>query len=380
MRLAPATRPDSLREALWRAVAVYRLAALGYVAYLVVVNGPRFARPGYAWCALAVMAGWTSYAVWAYARPARRRWPLLAADLALAAAVEAGSLWIVGLDALRAQLPTLAPAWIGGPVLAWAVQGGRRPGVVAALLLGAVEMVVRGSAGQAAATGIILMVLAGLSTGHVARLAAEVEATLRAAARREAAVAERERLARGIHDSVLQVLALVARRGERLPGEAGELARLAGEQEAALRALIAADPTAAVPSDTVDLRTLLRPYAGRSVSVATPAEPVPLPAATARETARAVGAALANVARHGGPTTQSWVLVEDEPDAVTVTVRDDGPGIVPGRLDEAAAAGRLGVAQSILGRLADLGGTARIHSEPDEGTEVELRVPRRLRR
>ncbi|HEX5740440.1 MAG TPA: DUF5931 domain-containing protein, partial [Pilimelia sp.] len=326
MRLAPATRPDSLREALWRAVAVYRVAALVYVGYLVVVNGSRFARPGYAWAALAVMAGWTAYAVWAYARPARRRWPLLAADLALAAAVEASSLAVVGLDALRAQLPTLAPAWIGGPVLAWAVHGGRRPGVVAALLLGAVEMVVRGSTGQAAATGIILMVLAGLSTGHVARLAAEVEATLREAARREAAVAERERLARGIHDSVLQVLAMVARRGERLPGEAGELARLAGEQEAALRALIAADPAAAVPSGTVDLRALLRPYAGRSVSVATPAEPVRLPAATAEETARAVGAALANVARHGGPTTQSWVLVEDEPDAVTVTVRDDGPG------------------------------------------------------
>jgi signal transduction histidine kinase len=70
------------------------------------------------------------------------------------------------------------------------------------------------------------------------------------------------------------------------------------------------------------------------------------------------------------------VLVEDEPDAVTVSVRDDGCGIVPERLAEAEAQGRLGVAQSIRGRIAELHGTVRITSAPDEGTEVELTVPR----
>ncbi|GGK01048.1 histidine kinase [Pilimelia anulata] len=377
MRFTP-THPDGLREALWRAVAVYRVLALVFVAYLTAVNSAGYAHPPYAWLALAVMAAWTAATGWGYADPARRRWPLLGADLAVTAAVELSTLWVVGLDPLRHQLPTLAPAWIGGVVLAWAVAGGRRRGLAAAVVLGAVEGVVRGSAGQAAATGIILMLLAGLSTGHVARLAADVERRLREAAQREAAAAERERLARGIHDSVLQVLAMVARRGARLDGEAGELARLAGEQEAALRALIGAAPPEPAGGEA-DLRALLRPYAGRSISVAAPAAPVPLPEPVAAELARAVGAALANVARHGGPATRAWVLVEDEPAAVTVTVRDDGPGIVPGRLDEAAADGRLGVAQSILGRLADLGGTATIHSEPDEGTEVELRVPRTLR-
>jgi signal transduction histidine kinase len=68
--------------------------------------------------------------------------------------------------------------------------------------------------------------------------------------------------------------------------------------------------------------------------------------------------------------------VEDEPTAVTVTVRDDGPGIRPGRLEEAAGQGRLGVAQSIRGRLADLGGTATITTGPEQGTEVELTVAR----
>ncbi|HEU4421165.1 MAG TPA: ATP-binding protein, partial [Pilimelia sp.] len=222
----------------------------------------------------------------------------------------------------------------------------------------------------------------------------------------EAANRERERLARGIHDSVLQVLAMVQRRGAKLDGEAGELARLAGQQEAALRALIATGPVAA-GDGVVDLRTVLNVYAGPAVSVAVPAVPVPLPARVAREVGAAVGAALANVERHCGPAARAWVLVEDEAglraddpaelvadDAaglradeaaghrggvVTVTVRDDGPGIPGERLGEAAAEGRLGVAQSIRGRIADLGGTARITSAPGEGTEIELRIPRGLR-
>ena len=70
------------------------------------------------------------------------------------------------------------------------------------------------------------------------------------------------------------------------------------------------------------------------------------------------------------------MLVEDEPDAVTVTVRDDGAGCEPARLETAAAEGRLGVAGSIRGRMADLGGTVTVVSAPGQGTEVELRVPR----
>ena len=61
---------------------------------------------------------------------------------------------------------------------------------------------------------------------------------------------------------------------------------------------------------------------------------------------------------------------------VTVTIRDDGPGIQAG-LAAAATAGRLGVSHSIRGRLRDLGGSAAIGSAPGDGTVVELRLPRR---
>jgi signal transduction histidine kinase len=112
------------------------------------------------------------------------------------------------------------------------------------------------------------------------------------------------------------------------------------------------------------------------VSVVTPAEPVRLASDAARETASAVRAALDNVRRHCGAGAKAWVLVEDEGRLVTVTIRDDGPGIPAGRLDEAAGDGRLGISQAIRGRIRDLGGSVRISSAPGSGTEVQLRVPR----
>jgi signal transduction histidine kinase len=74
------------------------------------------------------------------------------------------------------------------------------------------------------------------------------------------------------------------------------------------------------------------------------------------------------------------VLVEDIGDEVVISVRDDGPGIPPDRLDRAAAEGRLGVVSSMRGRVADLGGRMSVASTPGEGTEVEFRVPRRAAR
>ena len=53
-----------------------------------------------------------------------------------------------------------------------------------------------------------------------------------------------------------------------------------------------------------------------------------------------------------------------------------GPGMPAGRLEQAEAEGRLGVARSVRGRVEDLGGTVTVVSAPGQGTEVELRVPR----
>jgi signal transduction histidine kinase len=233
---------------------------------------------------------------------------------------------------------------------------------------------IRGRFTQATMNGAVLLLLAGVVVAHVVRLASVAEERLQRAAELEAATRERERLARGIHDSVLQLLALVQRRGAEIGGEAAELGRLAGEQEATLRALVAAAP-AAPAAGLVDLGTQLSRYASSTVSIATPATPVRLPGRVAEEVAAAVGSALDNVRVHCGASARAWVLLEEEGGTATVTVRDEGPGIPDGRLAEAEAAGRLGVAQSIRGRIRDLGGTVTITTAPGQGTEVELRIP-----
>jgi signal transduction histidine kinase len=88
-----------------------------------------------------------------------------------------------------------------------------------------------------------------------------------------------------------------------------------------------------------------------------------------------VSACLDNVSVHVGDGASAWVLVEALDDRVVVSVRDEGPGIPDGRLEQAAAEGRLGVRESIRGRVADLGGTAEL-STGSFGTEWEIVVPR----
>jgi signal transduction histidine kinase len=362
----------------WRAIGVFRVASLVYaVALLVRADG--YQEPALGWLVMGVMALWTLVTIRAYSEPRLRGWPLLAADMLVAVACLLATPYVQGVYQPGA-LPITA-TWMGGPVLAWGVYGGRWAGAAGAAIIAAIDLWLHGlrdltqfGAASLSINGMVLLFLAGVLIAHVAHLAKQAEERVQRAVEIEAAGRERERLARGIHDSVLQVLALVQRRGVEIGGEAAELGRLAGEQEAALRALVGVrrEPPAA---GVLDLCTLLRGYGGAEVTVSTPATPVHLPADTARETALAVAAALDNVRRHCGPDARAWILLEQERDSVTVSVRDDGPGVPEGRLAEAAAAGRLGVAQSIKGRVADLGGTVSIVSAPGQGTEVELTVP-----
>jgi signal transduction histidine kinase len=374
-------RLPGLEGPLWRALLVFRITALGYAAVLMVNNFDDYAWPPGGWLIVAVMTIWTAVSTLAYARPERRGWPLLTADLAVAGACLLASRWIVQPAGLGVGAPTLPMAWVAGPVVAWAISGGRRRGAIAAILLSGADVIVRNGFSQATLNGPVLMILAGIGVGHIARLAIDAEARLQQAIELEAATRERERLARGIHDSVLQVLALVQRRGAELGGEAAELGRLAGGQESVLRSLIAsADPHPAFgsgpPTAAIDLRPLLSAYASATVTFAAPATPVLLPPPVATEIAAAVRAALDNVERHAGAGARAWILVEDLTDQVTVSVRDDGDGIPQGRLTEAEHAGRLGVAQSIRGRIRDLGGSVTVTSRPGSGTELELTVPR----
>ncbi|MFI8303271.1 MacS family sensor histidine kinase [Streptomyces sp. NPDC085927] len=394
----------SVEQPLWRALAGYRVLTMVYAVGLFATAYERFERPWLAVAYFALLAVWTLATLPRVANAAACTRRFLAADLTVALT---GILLTPVADAperIAAGGPTMPSIWTAGAVLAFAIKGGWRWAALASTLVAVANLIERGGPARDTVHNVILVWVASIAIGYVVEVARASERTLARALEIEAATRERERLARDIHDSVLQVLAMVQRRGAVIGGEAAELGRMAGEQEVALRTLVsgglvplprgaedaaggAADPrtadgtadedgdgTGAVP---VDLRTLLAPYAGALVSLAEPGAPVPLAPAAARELAAAVGAALDNVRTHAGPDARAWILVEDEPDEVIVTVRDDGPGIPEGRLAQAEGEGRLGVALSIRGRLRDLGGSAELISVPGQGTEVELKVPKR---
>ena len=371
----------SSSEPLWRALAAFRFASVGYAAVrLGFIDRTEYSRPDWAWAVIAVMAVWTVVTTIGYTRRGRRS-QLLVADLIVTVGLLLSTTGLQHPDAMvHGALPVTA-TWMAGPVLAWAIRYGRRAGAIVGLIVAGCDFaLLRGAALSTALNGAVLLLLAGWVVGHLARLAAEVQAERQHAIEVEAASRERERLARDIHDSVLQVLALVQRRGAEAGGAAAELGRLAGQQEAALRALMGeswAGSRAAGASGDADLRQLVLPAQTDRVTVSVPAQAVLLERTAAAELTAAMRAALDNVRQHCGEQTRAWVLVEDEPDLIRVTIRDDGPGIPDGRLAEAAAAGRFGISHSISGRLRDLGGSATISSIAGEGTEVELRLPRR---
>ncbi|MEU6605953.1 DUF5931 domain-containing protein [Streptomyces shenzhenensis] len=386
----------SVEQPLWRALAAYRVLTMLYAIGLFATAYDGFTRPWLALTYYGVLSVWTLATLPRVSNAASCTRRFLAADLTIALT---GILLTPVADAHERVVdggPTLPSIWTAGSVLAFAVKGGWRWAAFASTAVAAANLVERGSPARDTVHNVILVWVASIAIGYVVEVARASERTLARALEIEAATRERERLARDIHDSVLQVLAMVQRRGAVIGGEAAELGRLAGEQEVALRTLVAGGlvPVPRVSEDMaegavvrvveepddaagpVDLRALLAPYAGARVSLAEPGAPVPLPPAAARELAAAVGAALDNVRGHAGEGARAWILVEDEPDEIVVTVRDDGPGIPEGRLAQAEGEGRLGVALSIRGRLRDLGGSAELSSVPGQGTEVELKVPK----
>jgi signal transduction histidine kinase len=367
----------SVELPMWRAISVFRVLALGYALVRYGAAFQHFAHPVPGWIYMGGLVVWTLATLRAFGSPTRLLWPVLAVDLGIAVYGVVLSGQIDTPQRIAAGALTLPTIWAAGTVLGCAAKGGWRPAMVAGLAITAANLFGHGGLTGDNVHNCVLLLVAGIAVGYVMELARASEATLTKALKLEAATRERDRLSRDIHDGVLQVLALTQRQ---VPGELG---RLAGEQERALRALMVGGPLpgrrAAEPDEPHgprDLRELLAPFGGERITVSAPATEVLLAAVVAGELAAAVGAAVDNVRRHAGADARAWILLEDEPEAVTVSIRDDGPGFAPGRLAEARAAGRLGVVQSIEGRLRDLGGTARFHSAPGEGVEVELTVPR----
>lgn len=178
---------------------------------------------------------------------------------------------------------------------------------------------------------------------------------------------QRSEIAAHLHDSVLQTLALIQNRA----GATSEVARIARAQERELRDwLFAGD----APADS-DLGTDLRDFAAAlEIDYPVTFDVVVVGEMRERasgELAAAVREAMLNAARHAGGEVS--VYVESTPEAVEVFVRDRGPGFaladVPGD--------RLGVRESIIGRMRRAGGSAEVRPGGGGRHRGAAAVPRR---
>ena len=176
---------------------------------------------------------------------------------------------------------------------------------------------------------------------------------------------ERADIAAHLHDSVLQTLALIQRNAD----SPREVVRLARGQERELRGLLYDTRTA-----SGQLADALRSAAAEveddyavAVDVVLVGD-VPL---TDDLSARVNAAreSLVNAAKHSQASSVS-LYGEVEGDVVQVFVRDRGVGFDP----DDVAEDRQGVRGSIIGRVERHGGTVRIVSKPNEGTEVSMRM------
>ena len=226
-------------------------------------------------------------------------------------------------------------------------------------------------------------------------------------------------IASRLHDSVLQTLALIQLQAD----DPQKVAALARSQERDLREWLYGDPQAVaggvrsdaskndgsasavtvrsqpsspampdgsvasvghvgsvVPSATVDSRAsepfsrVLKRVAAqmedtyeRPIEVVTVGECRYLPEFASLLDAAAE--AMANAAKHGAPPIAVYMEVSDG--RLQVFVRDHGRGFNP----DALPVGHLGVKESIVGRMRRAGGTAKIVSRPDWGTEIRLSQP-----
>ncbi|SCK28407.1 ATP-binding protein [Streptomyces sp. WMMB 322] len=185
---------------------------------------------------------------------------------------------------------------------------------------------------------------------------------------------ERAEVAAHVHDSVLHTLTLIQRSAD----DSREVARLARAQERELRNWLykphgrgKEDEKAQTLSESVkETAAEVEDRHGVPIEVVCVGD-CPLDEGLDAQI-QAAREAMVNAAKYGGDRGAVQVFTEVEGRTVFISVRDRGPGFD----QDAVPEDRMGVRESIIGRMRRHGGTARLRSAPGEGTEVELEMER----
>jgi signal transduction histidine kinase/phage shock protein PspC (stress-responsive transcriptional regulator) len=189
-------------------------------------------------------------------------------------------------------------------------------------------------------------------------------------AERSARIREQERaeVAAHVHDSVLHTLTLIQRHVD----DPREVARLARSQERELRGWLyrpTRSPGETVGSGLAGVVAEVEDGHGVTVDLVVVGD-LPLDDRV-QALMQATREALVNAAKYAGEAGPISVYAEVDPDRATVYVRDRGPGFDP----EDVPADRLGLRQSVVGRMERHGGSAVVRSRAGEGTEIRLDLP-----
>lgn len=308
---------------------------------------------------------------------------LIGGALVIAAGVIFGS-----PSAWNLQLGTLLPLFIIvlGAVLTWMqLDNTRRVGLLSAAKMNTPMALLRLGGGLALVIAGVIVIVTG--SGSWALVWASVVASLAVLAGVALVLApwalkfwrefqeeragrvratERAEIAAHLHDSVLQTLALI----QKSANSSADVTRLARAQERELREWIyqdAAHDSGALVERVKAVCAEVEDLSGQAVEVVVVGDADLSERGNAL--VQAVREAVLNAARHGGTTVS--VYVEAGAKGVDVFVKDRGPGFDV----DAVAADRLGVRESVVGRMQRNGGTAEIISSAD-GTEVRLHLPK----
>ena len=383
---------------LWH-VAFAAMVGTALVRSAVVLDVDGGSRPVLVPALVALVAGWTALGAPALTSRDPRRatayLALLVAVIGVVAWIEPSLLFLMFLAYPQVWflVPTvpvgvvwtvvLAGASTAGPFVAWA--RGDEP------LWGPGETLV----------GMVFSLAMGLwvhgllaKSQERADLIRQLEATraeLAQAHHQQGVLAERERWAREVHDTLAQgytsIVVLAQTAAAQLPGDPGAVAErvalieeVARENLAEARAMVAAFAPVALDSATLleALQRLTERF-GRETGLSTRVDTAALGAGGALSRAQEIvllrGAqeALANVRRHASATAvvlRVSRIGEGAQAQVSVHVEDDGVGF-----DPAAAAG-VGLA-GLRDRAEQVGGAVDVASAPGRGTRVTVRVPAR---